>query len=890
MKYKNNIMSNNFISKGSSWQKIDLHIHTPASYDWDSGCSETAKDIVDKAIAENLSIIAITDHHTVKGIDEIVKTANGKNITVLPGVELRTDKGNKGIHIIGIFDVSITSKTIYDKLLCPLNFSENDIKTKSDEHIYCNFEEACQKIHELDGLVLLHAGNKSNGIEQLDSDIRATLKRDLAFLVDIFEVSSQKQVDDYRKIVFPKIKQEFPCVITSDACDRSKLQYKKGHSAEVIGKKYSWIKSEPTFQGLKEILYEPILRVSLNDQCPVYLHPQLTSIEIETPKEYLNQQVAIKDRFCLAEIDKILFNPNLNSLIGGRATGKSTLLELLGFVFDKYQTSENPKKPSIIENLQSKYSKIKIKIGFKFGEKEYETEKGLSDVKSNLFGFDIIYLPQDEIEKRASDDEAITDLINNLIDESKLKANKSTLINNRLTLEKYRNNYSQKFAKEKELKTAQDELQKIQLVLNFAQSEQYKSLVADLSTKIKERERVNNAISGIDWQVEVLTRTKQELEENLDSDIASLSDYMTDSGSYTVEKTEQKIVSIIKSLEKASVDVKKSEKYKKLLTDINDLQKKYIQACKQLGLDSINQNKIKDALENKGKVEIKIRQLEQEIKLINSAKSKHNAELKLFKKEYKNHQNLEKTLIDNAKARFGIDLEITVAENKEKFEEKIIDLFVYYQKLSGKSGLKEPDIKSIISGLTLKEIISHLEQNKIPTGCEDEKKNHEHKLTAQFFFIDENFLHREILIMNLEEVLPENNFVITFKSKKLHEMSFGERCGVVLRLILSNSNLPLIIDQPEDHLDNKYIVKELLDLIENKKQERQIILSTHNPNIVVNGDSELTIGLELNSKTSYSYIQSGTLENNAVKDLITGILEGGEEAFIKRERKYDFKI
>ena len=58
-------MSNNFISKGSSWQKIDLHIHTPASYDWDSGCSETAKDIVDKAIAENLSIIADRNYPTI---------------------------------------------------------------------------------------------------------------------------------------------------------------------------------------------------------------------------------------------------------------------------------------------------------------------------------------------------------------------------------------------------------------------------------------------------------------------------------------------------------------------------------------------------------------------------------------------------------------------------------------------------------------------------------------------------------------------------------------------------------------------------------------------------------------------------------------------------------
>ncbi|MDD5155091.1 MAG: PHP domain-containing protein, partial [Candidatus Omnitrophica bacterium] len=194
--------------RGSIWRKWDLHIHTPASYDWDGSCNATAEDIVKKAITENLSVIAITDHHTVEGIDDIVKAAKGKNITILPGVELRTDKGNKGIHIIGVFDNSVTPKSIYDKLLCPLKFSEDDIKTIGDKQIYCNFEEACQKIHGLGGLVLLHAGQKSNGIEQLDSDIRATLKKDLASLVDIFEISAKKQVEDYRRVVFPKINQE----------------------------------------------------------------------------------------------------------------------------------------------------------------------------------------------------------------------------------------------------------------------------------------------------------------------------------------------------------------------------------------------------------------------------------------------------------------------------------------------------------------------------------------------------------------------------------------------------------------------------------------------------------------------------------------------------------
>ncbi|PIV09924.1 hypothetical protein COS51_00585, partial [Candidatus Roizmanbacteria bacterium CG03_land_8_20_14_0_80_36_21] len=66
--------------RGSEWRKWDLHIHTPASYDWDKKCKETVKDIIDKAIAEKLSVIAITDHHTVKGIDDVVKAVNGKDL------------------------------------------------------------------------------------------------------------------------------------------------------------------------------------------------------------------------------------------------------------------------------------------------------------------------------------------------------------------------------------------------------------------------------------------------------------------------------------------------------------------------------------------------------------------------------------------------------------------------------------------------------------------------------------------------------------------------------------------------------------------------------------------------------------------------------------------
>ena len=876
-------------SIGSVWRKIDLHIHTPASYDWDKSCTVTADDFINKFQAEHLALVAITDHNTVAGIEDIVKKAKGKNVTILPGVELTTDKGNKGIHIIGVFGTETSSKEIYDKVLCPLGLSESDIKAKGSENVYCNFEKACELIHDSNGLVVLHAGRKANGIEQLDSDLRASLKKDLAFLVDIFEVTTQKQVDDYRKIVFPKIKNEFPCIITSDSCDRSKLKFNKGHSIEIVGEKYSWIKSEATFSGLKQIIYEPYLRVCLDENPPVYLYPQIVKLLIEVLPRHIDKSIKIKDRFCLGKTVEFIFNPNLNSVVGGRATGKSTFLELIGFVFNKHTISDNPKKPSIIDNLKNKYPDVNLKLQFKYGEKEYQVTKKLSDDQINLYGFDVIYLPQDEIEKRAASDEMITDLINNLIDENKLRESRSTLVRKQLELEKLRNTYSQIFLKQNELKNAQDELKKVQLVLNFAQSDKYKTLAENLSSKINERERINSVLSNVEWQISILDRSKEELAQGISENYDILKEFIKKDGkSVNQLATSKKIDVLIQELTTIIDEVKKSPQYKKIIDDISKLQKEYLDACKKLGLDTINQHKVKEALENKSKIEIKIKQLEQEIKFIENAKEQHSSLLKLYKESFKEYKELERNLINLAKQKFGKDLEIELSENAEKLLDSITERFIYYQKKSGKIGLKETDVNSIISGLSLEEITKYLKKNEIPGNVEKEGRGHDHKITAQFFFIDEKFIYREVLIMNIEELLAETNFVVRFKNKKLHEMSFGERCGVVLRLILSNSNLPLIIDQPEDHLDNKYIVEELLGLIRSKKLERQIILSTHNPNIVVNGDSEIVEVLSLDSKIGYSVNEAGALENHVIRNSITIILEGGEEAFLKREKKYDF--
>ena len=95
-----------------------------------------------------------------------------------------------------------------------------------------------------------------------------------------------------------------------------------------------------------------------------------------------------------------------------------------------------------------------------------------------------------------------------------------------------------------------------------------------------------------------------------------------------------------------------------------------------------------------------------------------------------------------------------------------------------------------------------------------------------------------------------------------------------------------IVDQPEDNLDNSFIMNELVPLIREVKKSRQLILSTHNANLVVNADSEQVIVARLDGDGDYI---SGSIENQDINKSIKEILEGGEDAFRNRENKYGMK-
>jgi hypothetical protein len=335
-------------SKGSEWRKWDLHIHSNAS-----DGKVTPEEIIEEAKNKEISVIAITDHHTVKNVDILKELGREKGIKVISGIEFRTEYGPKSVHMIGLFPdydndgQALTAKALNDLILCPLQLSETEIIKKGNDKkgnninddeafkegmflVQVDFKDAADLIHKHGGLVSVHAGSKENTIEEMKHEGKSpkntnlynslgTVKDELLNrYIDICEIAKEKKDDEelYRKR-FGK-----PSIIASDA-----------HAKDEIGKKFTWIKADTTFEGLKQILCEPESRIKIPPSKP-------------TDKKSYNIIEKIKfsssgdNKFTNKEIG---FSPDLNAIIGGKSSGKSLLINAIAKTVGNTNYSEKYK-------------------------------------------------------------------------------------------------------------------------------------------------------------------------------------------------------------------------------------------------------------------------------------------------------------------------------------------------------------------------------------------------------------------------------------------------------------------------------------------------------------------------------------------------------------------
>jgi DNA repair ATPase RecN len=145
-------------------------------------------------------------------------------------------------------------------------------------------------------------------------------------------------------------------------------------------------------------------------------------------------------------------------------------------------------------------------------------------------------------------------------------------------------------------------------------------------------------------------------------------------------------------------------------------------------------------------------------------------------------------------------------------------------------------------------------------------------------------------VLELQEQPLEDLVTILSDGRPVHELSPGGRSSAMLPLIALSDEVPLIIDQPEDNLDNRMVGQTLSSILARLKERRQIIVTTHNPNIVVGGDAEQVVVLDAPTSRSAQVEDTGNIDRPEIIDAVIKIMEGGREAFEERSRRYRERI
>ena len=879
----NNIKTQNeWFERGSEWRLWDLHLHTPCSFDYKDK-TVTNEEIINTLKDNKISAAVVSDHFKmdVDKITNLIELGKSENILILPGIELTSELGgSETVHFIGIFD-NKNLKSIWETLKIRLKLTDKDIESKGGfENLYYHIKEACEIIHELGGIVSIHAGQKSNSVENISNDFnfKQQQKEDLLLNdIDILEIRKKKEESGYRDKVFPDIGHTLPLVICSD-----------NHNIKNYTPKYCWIKSDLTFEGLKQIIYEPIERVKIQENKP----DEKNSYEVIDSITFLDENFPK---------DEIKLNSNLVSIIGGKSTGKSTLLRSISNTVNSDSENDSEWKKLINPSVKIKWCNGNENF-FQYSNSEYEN-KDLNKAK-------IKYIPQNYLNKQVLDMEDENSFSNNLIKEILFENPQHKTIFDEI--EKLGNDYKNNlnativnlFEIEKQINFENNSIKDIGSSDNITQeitklSAEYTKLQKSNSITEDDLEHQNNLkkkLNKLEDDIETLKVEKEifkeivgDLENNPYSNLISL-----------IEKLDEPISTNLFNEIEIAIFVSKQrifDKIEEYLYENNQKSEKikieYEDVNKDLGElnQKLNTSEKKSALFSRLNHEKeKLKNLNEKLELIKNLNSKYEKTLSDIFKLNSNYINNLKRLIE--KFEFDDENSLFISECSFKINE-----------------FKE-NVKNMIDN---RNFTTFHDKTKIDLNNLEYNKDFSKNLKIIIEYILKDILivksgyTKEDVLKKLLSPYHFLNFNILYENDTLEKMSPGKRSFVILKVLimLDKSKWPILIDQPEDDLDANSISKDLTQFLKETKKERQIIIVSHNPNLVVGADSEQIIvanqeGNEVKNKFSkFEYI-SGSIENmyknddedcylysKGIKEHICDILEGGEESFRKRQKKYN---
>lgn len=950
--------------RGSEWKKWDLHVHSPLSGlnnqypKKDDGSPDWNQFIHRLEEIKGVSVLGITDYFTIEGYKKILefrKNDRLKNFDlILPNIEFRLNnvlsskkdgKAPRRLTLHVIFSDEILASKIEDQFLHELSFcyegnpqdkdeirklkhtsiedlgkklkeEHKKFKDRSDFEIGCmnavvNHEDITAKLEEKPSIfknkyLIIFVEEHANLVDwdSQDHNIRKILlqKSDCIFsgnpktrdwALGKLDLSPKEFIKEFKTLK--------PCIFGSDA-----------HSLDKICKpdnnKFTWIKANPTFEGLKQIIYEPEIRVS--EKKDLYLYPQIISVQLQGAEKYQTQ----KDKVDFPPItlkEQIWFNPNLTTIIGPRASGKTVLVELLSYPFDKHQMEiKREEKAPLIQFLADRFSNLSVIVSYKQGEQEPKLiERKIEDLTDPFYSppLNIEYWRQGQIEDVANKKEKITEYIEDRLRLPQLINFSQEIEKIKTKLKNLRTRCLNKFETEIEKNKLLAERKQIEEYFEKLKTQEYKDLIKKIRENRAKKQTLESFIEGLESTTEFLEEFQRKSAflniPNQDKVLELFS-----SNSLLRHKIDEfykflgkDLIDVLKRLKTLKGLIGKSKEKSDLESKESQLKIAFFAYCKKNGV-RITQDEYEKRTSRLGIINQKLRGIEAELSEYKEAKKDHSQlaqklKIKLAQWRHENRRIIEEFNEMYLKSNVRVVWEDPMTQLPELVKEQFLSsdsstkAFIkkHYHILSPVRGdfIREITRELILDKkYSLEKIIEHLQNKKVPPL---EKSGGKEENLKWFFQRDETTILQEDLIMRLQEYGEKGINLIQYKKKTLGKdtMSFGERCGTILELVLHSGDHPLIIDQPEEHLDSKFIADRIVDIIRKQKISRQIVICTHNANIVVLGDSELVTVLLADAKGTCGF--QGSLENSNIRGQIYDVLEGGPEAFKKREQKYGFR-
>ena len=905
---------------GARWWRCDFHTHTPASKDYGKGLNKTAlqerspKEWLLDYMCAGVDCIAVTDHNTGAWID-LVKTAldelasekpeGFRPLSVFPGVEISV---NGGVHILAILGCDKTTSDI-DALLGAVGFPPSD-KGSNDAVTTKAFIEVVEAILSANGIAIPAHVDDDNGLFRLPG---ATLKQVLD-CKDIFAMERRNPAYQKPQLYIDK-KLHWTEILGSDA------HHPSGSAEQSYpGSHFTWVKmGSPSMEGLRLALLDGELSIRRSDQgtddpnehAPLVLD----SIEVSQAR-YMGR----------SQVFTIGFNPWFNAIIGGRGTGKSTAVEFLRIALRR--------KDELLEALQpelEQYNRVyqdkedsglltnntAIKVICRKNEDQFRIQWNaagdLEPIERAVDGqwrraegdirqrFPMRIYSQKQVFQLAKTPFALLKIIDEAPEvgyhawSEKWKTEESRFLSLRARAREIRAGLGEE-------QRLRGELEDVERKLAIFEQSGYTAILKSFQKRKRQQRDVEvweESWAGIGEQLrKVAAEIVPDLldETSFDSDAASDSELQRRAAETHDHLNKiRKAVEVLASQADDIVDEwRKSRDESSWKQSVEAAAQAYQELTENLSREGAGdpaaygelvqcRQAIERRLENLDKCKKQVDDL-------NNQADAHLQHLLEIRRELtaSRRKFLKTVLSDNP----YVQIQVAPYGARETVESEFRRVL---QKEDGtfKRDIGSPDGEGLLGELYRNgapDIEQHLlniktQVKKIASGEYNTGTAADRRFATHVGNLPPEAIDR------LDLWFPEDSLEVQYSTRgdgqhfrSIQEGSPGQKTAALLAFLLFHGDEPLILDQPEDDLDNHLIYDLIVTQLRAIKRHRQVIVVTHNANIVVNGDAELVVALVARGGETQKECE-GSLQEQQVRETICAVMEGGRKAFGDRYRR-----